>query len=108
MNNNTDDSHEVVKTLPKTQGGGTLACDPEKYREYLDGFDLSEEEQNELLKTLWTIMAGFVDLGFGVDSIQFLPNDDKQPRLTNGNGCNKELSDPKAAKQLGSSSYKGD
>ena len=60
-------------TQPSTEV--TLACDPDKYREHLDELELSEQEQDELLKTLWSIMAGFVDMGFGVDSIQFLPKD---------------------------------
>lgn len=50
-------------------------CDPEKYREHVEEFDLSEQEQSELLQTLWSIMATFVDMGFGVDSFQFLPKE---------------------------------
>ncbi|MEW8372665.1 MAG: hypothetical protein AB2722_02050 [Candidatus Thiodiazotropha sp.] len=53
-------------------------CDLEKYREHVKDFDLSEEEQAELLQTLWSIMAAFVDLGFGVDSIQLLSSSDQQ------------------------------
>ncbi|MEW8072638.1 MAG: hypothetical protein AB2826_19655 [Candidatus Thiodiazotropha sp.] len=53
-------------------------CDLEKYREHVKDFDLSEEEQAELLKTLWSIMAAFVDMGFGVDSIQLLSSLDQQ------------------------------
>lgn len=56
-------------------------CDLQKYREYVEDFDLSEEEQTELLKTLWMIMAAFVDLGFGVDSIQLLPSSGQKPEL---------------------------
>jgi len=47
-------------------------CDIEKYSEYIKNFELSEQEKSELLKTLWMMMAAFVDLGIGVDSIQFL------------------------------------
>jgi len=47
-------------------------CDLEKYREHVKDFDLSLDEQTDLLKTIWRIMASFVDLGFGVDSIQLL------------------------------------
>lgn len=46
--------------------------DADKYREYVEDFDLPEERKIELLKTLWWIMAAFVDLGFGVDSVQRL------------------------------------
>lgn len=47
-------------------------CDVAKYHEHVKDFDLTEEEQGELLKSLWSIMAAFVDLGFGVDSVQLL------------------------------------
>ena len=55
-------------------------CDVDKYRDHIKDFDLSEAERVELLKTIWLIMAAFVDLGFGVDSIQILSSsDEKQP-----------------------------
>jgi hypothetical protein len=38
--------------------------DVEKYMPELAEFDLSEAEKIELLKTLWTIMQSFVELGF--------------------------------------------
>jgi hypothetical protein len=47
-------------------------CDVEKYREHIKNLDLTEVEQIELIKTLWPIMAAFVDLGFGIDSVQLL------------------------------------
>ncbi len=40
----------------------------EKYRHHLDEFDLTEEQKDELLVTLWQIMTQFVDLGFGRDA----------------------------------------
>lgn len=49
-----------------------LALDFEKYRGYLDDFALSEDQQNELLETLWHIMRTFVELGYGLDSVQNL------------------------------------
>lgn len=53
-------------------------CNIEKYREHVQGFDLTAEEEAELLKNLWLIMAAFVDLGFGVDSIQLLSASDEK------------------------------
>lgn len=50
--------------------GPSPRLDIEKYREHMDGLDLTEVEQEELLRTLWWIMASFVQLGFGVDSVQ--------------------------------------
>lgn len=46
--------------------------DAAKYRQHLEGLDLTEEQQAELLTILWRILATFVDLGFGVDSVQML------------------------------------
>lgn len=40
----------------------------EKYRHHIDEFDLTEEQKQELLITLWQIMTQFVDLGFGRDA----------------------------------------
>jgi len=42
--------------------------DLEKYRHHLDELDLTEEQKQELLITLWQIMTQFVDLGFGRDA----------------------------------------
>lgn len=43
--------------------------DPAEYQEYVEEFDLTDDQKNELLATLWHIMASFVDLGFGVSSL---------------------------------------
>ncbi|BBK42780.1 hypothetical protein STVA_28000 [Allostella vacuolata] len=44
-----------------------LELDVERYRGDLAGFDLNEDQQRELLETLWSIMRSFVELGFTVD-----------------------------------------
>ena len=44
--------------------------DPAKYAPHTEDFDMTEAQQEEYLRTLWSIMAAFVDLGFGVDSVQ--------------------------------------
>jgi hypothetical protein len=44
--------------------------DPDIYRSETAELGLSETQQNELLGILWSIMKGFVELGWGVDSIQ--------------------------------------
>jgi len=95
MDKITYDLKEEWNSAKGTQGLQPLACDTEKYREHIEEFELSDEEQSELLKTLWTIMAAFVDLGFGVDSIQFLPKDDDSSRLlkTEAEEHNQNLND---------------
>ncbi|MEJ0017574.1 MAG: hypothetical protein WDN25_13610 [Acetobacteraceae bacterium] len=41
--------------------------DVEKYRPYVEAFDLSEAQKVELLTTLWSIMRSFVEMGFSVN-----------------------------------------
>ncbi len=41
----------------------------EDYNSDLEGFDLTPEQQKELLETLWNIMVSFTDLGFGSDTV---------------------------------------
>jgi hypothetical protein len=60
-------------------GGGTpdaaaaatdaLAPDIEKYRPCLANAGLTEAQQAEVLRRLWTMLSLFVDLSFGVDSV---------------------------------------
>jgi len=47
-----------------------LTIDWDLYGEMLKDSDLSEAEQRELIETLWTIVVGFVDLGFGIHPVQ--------------------------------------
>jgi len=53
---------------------GLSPFDASKYQDCMEDIDLPDEKKVELLQTLWWIMATFVDLGFGVDSVQnYLP-----------------------------------
>lgn len=47
-----------------------LTFNPKEYAHYVRDYDLSEEQQRELLEAIWSIMVGFVDLGFGIHPIQ--------------------------------------
>jgi len=48
--------------------------DPAKYASHVDDLDLTPAQQEDVLRALWKIMTGFVDMGFGVESVQnFLP-----------------------------------
>ena len=49
-----------------------LKLKPEDYIDRLGAFDMSEAQKVELLQTLWNIMATLVDIGFGVDTVQYL------------------------------------
>lgn len=44
-----------------------LELDLAKYAPFVADFDLTEEQAQEMLESLWAIMRSFVDLGFRVD-----------------------------------------
>lgn len=50
-----------------------MPADLEKYRRYLDGYDLDEVQKAEFIHTVWTIMESFVDRAFGLHPVQLLP-----------------------------------
>lgn len=58
-----------------TQTPRPSKLDIKKYQAHIDEFDLTDEQQRELLETLWAIMMTFVDIGFGVDVVQLLFSD---------------------------------
>jgi len=47
-----------------------LEFDAEEFWHFVESFDLSDEEKREYLETVWSIIADFVDLGFGIHPIQ--------------------------------------
>lgn len=47
-----------------------LTVDVEKYQSFLDGADMTEEQKEEFLQALWSIVVSFVELGFGVHPVQ--------------------------------------
>ena len=51
-------------------GIASLAIDYAAYEEYLANSDLSDEQKQEFLDCLWSIIVSFVDLGFGVHPLQ--------------------------------------
>ena len=46
--------------------------DVEKYRPYVDGFDLSYEEKDKLLEAIWSLLETFVDRSFTEHPVQHL------------------------------------
>ena len=47
-------------------------ADLSEFAPYLDGFDLTEAQQQELLQALWSIMSAFADFGFGIEPTQMI------------------------------------
>jgi hypothetical protein len=54
---------------PQSEALGVLPFEAAEYMEYVDDLELSEAQKVEFLRTLWSIMSAFVELGFGVDSV---------------------------------------
>ncbi len=47
-----------------------MTPDFDKYRHYVDGFDLTETQKQELMQTVWSIMESFVDQAWGLHPVQ--------------------------------------
>lgn len=47
-----------------------MPLDIEKYRQYVAGFDLSPQEQAELIRNVWKVLESFVDQAYGRHPIQ--------------------------------------
>ena len=60
------------KKLTKKDADTPLKFEPDDYRHHVEEFDLTKEQQNELLTSLWMIMSTLVDIGWGVDTVQIL------------------------------------
>jgi len=48
----------------------SILVDYERYQHFLEDSDLSADEKIKFLETIWGIVVGFVDLGFGVHPVQ--------------------------------------
>lgn len=64
----------TVMTGQDPRGLTSPTLNPDDYREDLAGYDLSQEEQDELLGILWNIVCTMVDIGCGSDSTQMVMN----------------------------------
>lgn len=47
-----------------------LSIDLDRYQSYLDDANVSESDKRLFIEALWTIVMNFVDLGFGVESLE--------------------------------------
>lgn len=54
----------VLPEFPET------TLDIEKYQSYLEGIDVSEEQAQEFLETLWNMMQTMVNMGLGLEGAQ--------------------------------------
>lgn len=47
-----------------------LEFDAQEFWHFVEELDLNDEEKHDYLETVWSIIVGFVDLGFGIHPIQ--------------------------------------
>ncbi|MBI1274434.1 hypothetical protein GC177_00490 [bacterium] len=66
--------------------------DIEEYRQYVDRFDLSEEQKIELIRTIWLMMQSFVDTAFGYHPVQLCLKQDLQAIPSEIESHNNQLS----------------
>jgi len=73
--------HTFVLTAQETSvviaGAGTfcdfvMPLDTQKYFHFVEGFDLSDAQKRELIRTVYSIMESFVDQAFGVHPLQHM------------------------------------
>ncbi|MBB4305130.1 hypothetical protein GGD81_004198 [Rhodobium orientis] len=60
---------DTVTSESETSNRPVLALDVALYEHMLADSDLTEDQKREFLETLWSIIVGFVDLGFGIDPV---------------------------------------
>ena len=71
----TDTEKSCSKSDSDCAALAPLKLNPDEYREELAEFDMTKEQQDELLQVLWDIISTFVNIGWGVDTVQmFLPD----------------------------------
>lgn len=56
--------------MRNTTTSPTLSIDVKLYQHYLDNADLTEEQKQELLQTLWQIICEFVQIGFNISPVE--------------------------------------
>lgn len=67
--------NEITTTTNRPTSAGALTIDWDHYKSLLEGEDISDEEAQAFLEALWSIIVGFVDLGFGIHPLQLIHSD---------------------------------
>lgn len=49
-----------------------MPLDVNKYRPYLDGFDLTDDQKTAMIEALWSIAEAATDLAYGMHSTQLV------------------------------------
>ncbi len=67
---NPTDTINVVPFTRHTEFDRGSRPDLTVYESHLERFGLTPAQRDEFLKVLWTILVGFVDLGYGIHPTQ--------------------------------------
>ena len=68
---------ESEPSISDTNQKGVISNDfnPDEYRHHLESLNLTKEQEDEILTALYHIMSTFVQIGWGVENVQyFLPD----------------------------------
>ena len=68
--NTANQVNDAVNNAVQAKTHRRFEVDVDRYQSYLDDPALSESERTQIIKALWTIISGFVELGFDVHPIQ--------------------------------------
>lgn len=72
------DSNEEAVSVNDPKSRTAPPFQPERFQDCLQETGFTQDQREEYLRLLWSIMLTFVDLGFGIDSVQLLlPTDGK-------------------------------
>ncbi|MET3600107.1 hypothetical protein [Martelella mangrovi] len=66
------------KAAQGSQSRNHIEIDFDRYQHFLDESDMSEAQKQAFLSMLWSIMLGFVDLGFGIHPMQQVCGEDTE------------------------------
>lgn len=74
LSHNTSTVSQLRCLLARCGKGLPIAMplDLNKYRPYLDGFDLSDQQKAAMIEALWSIAEAVSDLAYGVHSTQLV------------------------------------
>lgn len=76
------DASTIAEAADPTGAGSvrrpTLMLDVSLYEEFLADRDLTEDQKRALLEALWTIIVGFVDLGFTIEPANTPPDNSRE------------------------------
>lgn len=65
-NEDTDEINAIFRLRPDH----AVLIDYERYKHFLEGADLTDDQKKEFLEALWSIIVQFVSYGFGVHPLQ--------------------------------------